>query len=284
LRFSRRWLWRMPSSWIRRRVYLAWTDVSEELITSIFRVEKFASCSHLLTLVSRSRIFLPWIWRRYISPKRRFTQDLHGATSQKMAFFSNKSHCHLMIRNLKIWTDIFQYTNNQSINQNMKVCRDVAYWLTPLYIYLGSNTDTNFCDFNRRQIPLRWGRLLPTQNIQCVPSAEQWTREAHDHFHRHEFWGSGTHQIPYPNDSWRSYPGVKGQEGNADSQLHTPSTLGLHWALHPFPPYAPMECAQTESQLCLVGLQTDMYKMGNLSSRVNGPNVKATTHLDRMQN
>jgi hypothetical protein len=36
---------------------------------------------------SRSRIFLPWIWRRYVPPKRRFTQDLHGATSQKTAFF-----------------------------------------------------------------------------------------------------------------------------------------------------------------------------------------------------
>jgi hypothetical protein len=34
-------------------------------------------CSHLLTLVPRSRIFLPWRWR----------QDLHCATSQKTAFF-----------------------------------------------------------------------------------------------------------------------------------------------------------------------------------------------------
>jgi hypothetical protein len=25
--------------------------------------------------------------RRYLPPKRRFTQDLHGATSQKMTFF-----------------------------------------------------------------------------------------------------------------------------------------------------------------------------------------------------
>jgi hypothetical protein len=38
--------------------------------------------SHLLTLVPRSR---------YVSPKRRFTQDLHGATSQKMAFFMDSS-------------------------------------------------------------------------------------------------------------------------------------------------------------------------------------------------
>jgi hypothetical protein len=44
-------------------------------------------CSHLLTLVPRSRIFLPCRWRRHFPPKRRFTQDLHSATSQKTAFF-----------------------------------------------------------------------------------------------------------------------------------------------------------------------------------------------------
>jgi hypothetical protein len=32
-------------------------------------------CSHLLTLVPRSRTFLPWRWRRYVPPKRRLTQD-----------------------------------------------------------------------------------------------------------------------------------------------------------------------------------------------------------------
>jgi hypothetical protein len=43
-------------------------------------------CSHLLTLVPRSQIFLPWRWWRYVPPKRRFTQDLHGATFQKIVF------------------------------------------------------------------------------------------------------------------------------------------------------------------------------------------------------
>jgi hypothetical protein len=43
--------------------------------------------SHLLTLVPRSRIFLPWRWRRYVPPKCRFTHDLHSDTSQKTAFF-----------------------------------------------------------------------------------------------------------------------------------------------------------------------------------------------------
>jgi hypothetical protein len=78
---------RMPSSGIWRRVDLVWTDVSEEQIASIFRVEKSASCSHLLTLVLRSRIFLPWRWRRYDPPKRRFNPlHLHGATPQKTTF------------------------------------------------------------------------------------------------------------------------------------------------------------------------------------------------------
>jgi hypothetical protein len=46
--------------------------------------------SHLPTLIPRSRIFLPWMCRRYFPPKRRVTQDLHGATSQKTAFFINQ--------------------------------------------------------------------------------------------------------------------------------------------------------------------------------------------------
>jgi hypothetical protein len=47
--------------------------------------------SHLLTLVPRSRIFT-LKWRRYVPPKRRFTQDPHGATSQKTAFFRIYPH------------------------------------------------------------------------------------------------------------------------------------------------------------------------------------------------
>jgi hypothetical protein len=43
--------------------------------------------SQLLTLVHRSRIIPPWRWRRYIPPKRRLTQVLHSATSQKTTFF-----------------------------------------------------------------------------------------------------------------------------------------------------------------------------------------------------
>jgi hypothetical protein len=105
--FSRRWLWRMPSSGIWRRVDLVWIDVSEERIASILRVEKSAReeparcfstddsvCSHLITLVPLSRIFLPWGWW-YVHPKRRFTH-LHGATSQKTTFFSFTFLYHLV--------------------------------------------------------------------------------------------------------------------------------------------------------------------------------------------
>jgi hypothetical protein len=60
-----------------------------------------AVCSHLLMLVPCSQIFLPWRWRRYIPPKRQFTQDLHSITSQKMTFFivtavkaSNLTYCY----------------------------------------------------------------------------------------------------------------------------------------------------------------------------------------------
>jgi hypothetical protein len=49
--------------------------------------ERGTSLSRWLQPVPRSRIFLSWRWRRYVPPKRRFTQDLHGATSQKTAFF-----------------------------------------------------------------------------------------------------------------------------------------------------------------------------------------------------
>jgi hypothetical protein len=69
------------------RVGVVWTDVSEERIASIFRVEKSS-------LVD----FLPWRGKRYVTSKRQFTQDLHGATSQKAEFFKIKeSHIHLEV-------------------------------------------------------------------------------------------------------------------------------------------------------------------------------------------
>jgi hypothetical protein len=45
------------------------------------------SANHLLMLVHHSWTFLRWKFRRYIPLICQFTQDLHSATSQKMAFF-----------------------------------------------------------------------------------------------------------------------------------------------------------------------------------------------------
>jgi hypothetical protein len=93
--------WRMPSSGMWSRVDLMLTDFSEERVASIFRLEKWrlygppkrrptqdlhgSHCSHLLTLVPRSRIFLPWRWKLYVPPKHWFTQDLKGSTLQPPA-------------------------------------------------------------------------------------------------------------------------------------------------------------------------------------------------------
>jgi hypothetical protein len=96
LRFSRWWIWRMPSSRMWCHVDLVWTIVSEERIASIFRVEKStskepATCSSWFLAC---RFFQPWRWRWYVPPKYRFTQDPHGATSQKTAFFLHTDCCH----------------------------------------------------------------------------------------------------------------------------------------------------------------------------------------------
>jgi hypothetical protein len=93
----------MPSSGMWRRVDpVKWTDVSEELIVSIFRVEKSASDepawaggsiflypedggdTFLRNVGSFHRIYmapisLPWRWRRYAPPKRRFIYRIYMA-------------------------------------------------------------------------------------------------------------------------------------------------------------------------------------------------------------
>jgi hypothetical protein len=55
---------------------LCWFSIEPILPPSLFLHSWFlptagSVCSNLLTLVSRSRVFLPWRWRRYVPPKRR---------------------------------------------------------------------------------------------------------------------------------------------------------------------------------------------------------------------
>jgi hypothetical protein len=70
-------------SYYKNVIFEVFTAVTIK-IAVIWDVVPCRSC--VLTLVPRLRIFLPWRWRWYVPPKRRFTQDLHGATSQKIAF------------------------------------------------------------------------------------------------------------------------------------------------------------------------------------------------------
>jgi hypothetical protein len=59
LRFSRRWLWRMLSSGMLRRVALVRTDVSEELSASFIRVTRVGELETTLAVTSN--------WRSYKS-------------------------------------------------------------------------------------------------------------------------------------------------------------------------------------------------------------------------
>jgi hypothetical protein len=60
LRFSRRWLWRMASSRMLRRVALVRTDVSEELSASFIRLTRNGELGTTLTLYLVHRFLSPW--------------------------------------------------------------------------------------------------------------------------------------------------------------------------------------------------------------------------------
>jgi hypothetical protein len=84
LRFSCRWLWRMPTSGMSRRVALLRIDVSEKVIPSIISV---SILSEVGTPLEARRFLSPWWWGRYLHPKRRFLEESHIVLSQKTAFF-----------------------------------------------------------------------------------------------------------------------------------------------------------------------------------------------------
>jgi hypothetical protein len=83
-----------------RRVALVRTDVSEEFIASIIRVERINDlettlaltncCQLLLTLFLARRFLSPWWWRRYVPLISRSLQELNGVITQKAAFFRFK--------------------------------------------------------------------------------------------------------------------------------------------------------------------------------------------------
>jgi hypothetical protein len=64
-------------------------------------------------------IILPWNCRRYIPPKRRFTQDLHGASSQKTAIFIVTA-----MKTSNLATDVFICVGSDGWN-----CRPL-HWLS----------------------------------------------------------------------------------------------------------------------------------------------------------
>jgi hypothetical protein len=56
-------------------------------VNRLFGGKARPSCCTYYTLVSCSANFLPWRWRWYVLPKRRFTYRLQGSISQMMATF-----------------------------------------------------------------------------------------------------------------------------------------------------------------------------------------------------
>jgi hypothetical protein len=108
--------WRMPSYGMWRRVDLVWTDVSEEHIASIFRVEKSASEEPAWASGCR--------------------HDLHGATSQKTASFmvtvvktSNLPH---FLDLGTSWNSVVSFTS-RSLYQQRKSPRThwIGVWVDP---------------------------------------------------------------------------------------------------------------------------------------------------------
>jgi hypothetical protein len=72
-RFSWQWLWRMPSSWMWRHADLVITDVSEERIASIIRVESICSSETLvLTRVTQCRLSYLMSWSGTCYPETPF--------------------------------------------------------------------------------------------------------------------------------------------------------------------------------------------------------------------
>jgi hypothetical protein len=173
LRFSQPWLWRISSSGIWRCV-VCWvvTDVSEEHIASIFRVEEIiqqepASClppAYLLVLAELS--LRPWIWRRYVVYVLLF-------------------HAHCMLRpSNPPW---FDHPNN--ISRGVQIMKLLVMQFFPASCYflrLGSKCSPqhslllwcempSFTSIQRRWGIILWLNLLPQQTRkQKIPLTSYW--------------------------------------------------------------------------------------------------------------
>jgi hypothetical protein len=79
----------MSSSGMLRRVDLVRTDVSEERITSIM-VTRIGALGSTLAVTSNPK----YAAKEYVLPKRRFSEEPHGVTSHKPAFFKININLH----------------------------------------------------------------------------------------------------------------------------------------------------------------------------------------------
>jgi hypothetical protein len=78
LRFSLRWLWRIPSSEMWRLVALVRTDVSKERITSIFRVMRIRELGTTLAVTSYRNTMLSNPISGLPSKEWQFTHRIHS--------------------------------------------------------------------------------------------------------------------------------------------------------------------------------------------------------------
>jgi hypothetical protein len=80
-----------------------------------------------------SRIFLPWIWRRYVPAKRRFIQDLQGATSQKTAFLKIEIVASLIHNNIQIPNFLIIFIFFLNIMFDQVILKEMIYTFTGSY-------------------------------------------------------------------------------------------------------------------------------------------------------
>jgi hypothetical protein len=112
----------MASSGMLRRVALVITDVSEELSAFIIRGTRIGE----LALFLVHRFLSPWLWRRYVPPKRRFLQEPHVVTSHNTTFFivtavttSNLTRDLLLLLLLNYY---YYYYFRYGVSENVSIC------------------------------------------------------------------------------------------------------------------------------------------------------------------